>query len=370
MNTIIGLFQNLWNALGCVVELLGYLLRFVSVFFQSRASLAARLLAAESQLSMCKRRIDQKSQPKPKFTAGFRLLWVVLSKFWAPWHVVTRLMQPATVIGWHRLGFRLYWRWKSRRKVGHPPITQEMQDLIRKLSGENPLWGPEVIRLTLVNLHYKPPCEDTIRKYMVKPKNPRGRSTTWLPFLRNHLDVSWAIDFFTVTTIRFAALYVLLVLNHGRRKVVHFAITSNPSMPWVIQQLREAMPYGQQPRFVFRDNDGIYGDGVAKFLGSCGIEEVRTAYRCPWQNPFVERFIGTLRRELLDHVIVLGQGHLERLLREFIEEYYHPARPHQGLDGDTPVPQAKVDAPITGPTRLISTPILGGLHHRYQRVAA
>jgi transposase InsO family protein len=205
---------------------------------------------------------------------------------------------------------------------------------------------------------------------MVKPKNPRGKSTTWLPFLRNHLDVSWAIDFFTVTTIRFATLYVFLVLNHGRRKVVHFAITSNPSMPWVIQQLREAMPYGQQPRFVFRDNDGIYGDGVGGFLDSCGIEEVRTAYRCPWQNPFVERFIGTLRRELLDHVIVLGQGHLERLLREFIQEYYHPARPHQGLDGDTPIPQPKADAPITGPTRLISTPILGGLHHRYRRVAA
>jgi transposase InsO family protein len=319
---------------------------------------------------MCKRRTDQKALPKPGFTTGFRFLWVVLSKLWAPWQAAAQLMQPATVKKWHTRAFKLYWRWKSRKKPGRAPIAPEMQDLIRKLSRENPLWGAEVIRLTMLNLHYELPCEDTIRKYMVKPKNPRGKSTTWLPFLRNHMDVSWAIDFFTVNTIRFTTLYVFLILHHGRRKLVHFAITSNPSMGWVIQQLREAMPYGQQPRYIFRDRDGIYGGGVRDFLDSCGIEEVRTAYRCPWQNPFVERLVGTLRRELLDHVIVLGQGHLERLLREFIEEYYHPVRPHQGLDGDTPIPQRKADAPITGPTKLISTPILGGLHHRYQRVAA
>ena len=184
-----------------------------------------------------------------------------------------------------------------------------MQELIRKLSRENPLWGAEVIRLTLRNLQYDPPCEDTIRKYMVKPKNRRGKSTTWLPFLRNHLDVSWAIDFFTVNTIRFATLYVFIILDHSRRKVVHWAITPTPSMRWVVQQLREAMPYSWQPRFIFRDNDRIYGGGVREFLDSCSIEEVRTAYRSPRQNPFVERFGGTLRRELLDHVIVLGQGH-------------------------------------------------------------
>jgi putative transposase len=328
------------------------------------------LLAAESQLGMCKRRIEQRTQPKPRFTAGFRFLWVVLSKVWASWQAAAQLTQPATVKAWHTRAFKLYWRWKSRRKAGRLAITREMQELIRKLSGENPLWGAGQIRDNLLLLHYKPPCEDTIRKYMVKPKGPGKKSTTWLPFLRNHMDVSWAIDFFTVNTIRFSTLYVFLVLHHGRRKVVHFAITSNPSMDWVIQQLREAMPDGQQPRFVFRDSDGIYGGGVRKFLDSCDIEEVRAAYRCPWQNPFVERFIGTLRRELLDHVIVLSRGHLDRLLREFIEDYYHVARPHQGLDGDTPIPQPKADAPITGPTKLISTPILGGLHHRYRRVAA
>jgi len=158
---------------------------------------------------MCKRRIKQKQHPKPRFSRGFRILWVVLSKLWVPWQTAAQLMQPA----------------------------------------------------------------------MVKARAPRCKSATWLPFLRNHMDVSWAIDFFTINTIRFATLYVFLVLHHGRRKLVHFAITSNPSMGWVIQQLREAMPYGQQPRFLFRDNDGIYGGGVRDFLDSCDIEEVRTAYR-------------------------------------------------------------------------------------------
>jgi len=370
MNTVIHLFRNLRNGLRCIGELVCYLLRFTSMFLQTRASLAAQLVAAESQLAVCKRRIEQKQHPRPRFTTGFRLLWIILSKLWAPWQAAAQLMQPATVKKWHTRAFKMYWTWKSRRKAGRPPISQEMRDLIRKLSRENPLWGAEVICLTLLNLLYDPPCEDTIREYMVKPNGPYKKSISWLPFLRNHLDVSWAMDFFTVNTIGFSTLYVFVILQHGRRKVVHFATTSAPSMQWVIQQLREAMPFGRQPRFVFRDNDGIYGNGVGEFLDSCHIEEVRTAYRCPWQNPFVERFVGTLRRDLLDHVIVLGQGHLERLLREFIEEYYHIARPHQGMDGETPVPQQQADVPIAGPTRLISTPILGGLHHRYQRVAA
>ena len=140
-------------------------------------------------------------------------------------------------------------------------------------------------------------------------------------------------------------------------------------MSWVIQQLREAMPWGVQPRYLFRDSDGIYGDGVSAFLDRCGTRQVRTAYRCPWQNPYIERFIGTLRRELLDHVIGLNQTHLDRLLREYIDDYYHVSRPHQGLAGDTPVRQQERE-PIVGPTKLMSIPVLGGLHHRYIRVAA
>jgi putative transposase len=244
-----------------------------------------------------------------------------------------------------------------------------MRGLIRKLSRENPLWSAERIHDTLLLLGFDPPCDDTIRRYMVRPTKPREPSTTWLPFLRNHLDVSWAIDFFTVTTLSFATLYVFLVFDHGRRRVVHLAVTRSPNMAWVTQQLRDTMPFGLQPRYLFRDNDGIYGHGVVLFLQRCGIREVRTALHSPWQNPYVERFIGTLRRELLDHIIVLNEHHLQWLLGEFIAEYYHVACPHQGLDGDTPLPTESPPC-LDGPTRLVATPLLGGLHHRYTRVAA
>ena len=277
-------------------------------------------------------------------------------------------MKPATVKTWHTTVYKYFWRWKSRKKNGRPPISEEMQELIYKLSKENPLWGAETIRETLLLLDFDPPCEDTIRKYMFKSRKPQKKSATWLPFLRNHLDVSWAIDFFTVITINFTTLYTFLVLDHGRRQVIHFAVTKHPTMQWVIQQLREATPYGFQPKYLFRDNDGIYGHGVGAFLKKCDIEEVRTTYRSPWQNPFVERTIGTFRRDLLNHVIILNQRHLERLLKEYINEYYHHARPHQGLQGDTPIPNKKTK--ISGPTKLISIPILGGLHHKYLRIAA
>jgi len=293
--------------------------------------------ALSSQLASCIDRVQQEKRPKPRFTPAFRLLWVVLSGFLDGWEDLAQLMNPATVRRWHRAGFRLYWRWQSGKR-GRPPISPEMQALIRKLSRENPLWSAERIRDTLLLLGYPHVSDDTVRKYMVKPRKPREPSKTWLPFLRNHLDVSWAIDFFTVTTINFATVYVFLVFEHSRRRVIHLATTHNPTMEWVIQQLRNAMPFGVQPQYLFRDNDGIYGHGVALFLKAFGIREVRTALQSAWQSPYIERFIGTLRRELLNHVIVLSEAHLDRVLREFIEEYYHVARPHQGLGGDTPTP--------------------------------
>jgi transposase InsO family protein len=204
---------------------------------------------------------------------------------------------------------------------------------------------------------------------MDQPRHQPEKTANWLPFLRNHLDVSWAMDFFTVITVGFSSLYVFVILEHGRRRVIHFSTTYHPSMAWVIQQLREATPFGRQPRYLFHDNDGIYGHGVRRFLDSRNIEEVRTAYRSPWQNPYIERLVGTLRRELLDHVIVLSERHLNRLLGEFIEQYYHYDLPHQGLDGDTPVATKKPEGG-DGAIELLSFPICGGLHHRYERLAA
>jgi len=363
MKVTLSLLRPLCRCLGVLLQLLRYVLRFCWALLLPRAVTAAQLLAIESQLAVELNRASGRRKRHSQFSPAFRILWVVLSKFLNGWEELVHVMKPETVKRWHSRAFRAWWRWKS--KAGRKPVALEIQQLIRRLSKENPLWGAERIRDVLLLMGYEAPGEDTVRKYMVKPRKPRPATTNWLSFLRNHLDCSWAIDFFTVNTLGFQVLYVFLVFDHARREVLHFAITPNPSMEWVIQQLREATPFGEQPRYLFRDNDGIYGHGVRAFLISCGILEVRTAYQSPWQNPYIERFIGTLRRELLNHVIVLNQRHLERLLREFVEDYYHPARPHQGLAGETPLPQAP-----PGKGALISIPVVGGLHHRYYRAAA
>jgi len=363
MKVSLSLLRPMCSCLGVLLQLLRYALSFCWALVLPRAVTAAQLLAIESQLAVELNRASGQRKRHSQFSPAFRILWVVLSKFLNGWEELVHIMKPETVKRWHTQVFRAWWRWKSR--AGRKPVAPEIQQLIRRLSKENPLWGAERIREVLLLMGYEAPGEDTVRKYMVKPRRPRPATTTWLTFLRNHLDCCWAIDSFTVTTLGFQVLYVFLVLDHARREVVRFALTPNPSMEWVIQQLREAMPFGEQPRYLFRDNDGIYGLGVRAFLSCCGILEVRTAYRSPWQNPYVERFIGTLRRELLDHVIVLNQAHLERLLREFIQYYYHTARPHQGLAGETPMPQTP-----PGKGELISIPVLGGLHHRYLRLAA
>jgi putative transposase len=353
---------------GLVWESASYAAVFLCALLSSRGKLAAEIVALRSQVAACRDRVERKQAPKPRFSAAFRVLWVVISRFLHGWEELTQLVKPATVKRRHRARFGLYWRWRLRKR-GRPSLDQEMRAVIRKLSRENPLWSAEGIRDTLLLLGYPPICDDTVRKYMVKPKRPREPSTTWLPFLRNHLDVTWAIDFFTVTTISFAAVYVFLVFEHCRRRVIHLATTRNPTIKWVIQQLRNAMPFGEQPRYLFRDNDGIYGHGIALFLKRCGTREVRAALQSPWQSPYVERFIGTLRRELLNHVIVLSEARLERLLREFIQEYYHVARRHQGLGGETPVP-TESPPEIDDPATVVAVPILGGLHHRYVRIAA
>jgi len=367
MNALRDIVWNSGNALSCAWQVLCYLGSFIWLLLQPKAVLAARILALQSQLAVCKHRIGAGKAPQPRFNQAFRILWVIFSKLLDRWEDLAQVLKPATVKKWHTAAFRIFWRWKS--KPGRPEIEAEMQALIRKLSAENPLWGAERIRQQLGLLGHDPPCTDTILKYMVRPRRPRKPSTTWLPFLRNHLDVSWAINFCTVSTLSFRTLFILIVFEHGHRKVLHWAVTPAPSMAWVVQQLREAMPYGVQPRYLFRDNDGLYGHGVRAFLDSCGIEEVRTAFGSPWQNPFIERYVGTLRRELLDHVIALNERHLDRLLAEFVERYDHTDRPHQGLEADTPLLHAE-PSEFTGPTKLIATPVLGGLHHTYRRVAA
>jgi putative transposase len=230
------------------------------------------------------------------------------------------------------------------------------------LSHENPLWGAPRIQAELRLLGHDV-AESTVAKYRVRPTQPP--SATWRSFLANHVDCLASVDFFVVPTVTFRLLYGFLVLRHDRRRVVHFNVTSHPTAEWVARQIKEAFPYDEAPRYLIRDRDGAYGHCLRECLKRMGVEEVLTAPRSPWQNPSVERLIGSIRRECLDHVIVFNEAHLGRILSRYFD-YYHNSRTHRALDDNAPCPRA-VEAPGMG--RVIAVPHVGGLHHRYTRVA-
>jgi putative transposase len=315
-------------------------------------------LALRQQLAVCNQSIKC-----PKLRPRDRVFWVLLSRLWPNWQSALAIVQPETVIKWHRMGFKLYWRWKSRAgKPGRPPIEREIRDLIRRMSKENPTWGAPRIVSELALLGHDV-AENTVAKYMVRHRKPP--SQTWRTFLDNHVPDIAACDFFTVPTATFRILYVFVVLRHDRRRVVHFNVTTNPHAEWTAQQIINAFPYEEAPRFLIRDRDGIYGDDFKKRVKGMGIEEVPIAPRSPWQNPYCERIIGSIRRECLDHVIVLNEAHLRRILADYFE-YYHGCRPHLSLDRNSPVPR-EVESSSLG--KVIAIPKVGGLHHRYTRAA-
>ncbi len=266
----------------------------------------------------------------------------------------------------------MYWRYKSRPRNGRPTVSADLRRLIRRIAAENPLWSPERIHDQLVDLGFNPPSPNTIRRYLPKPTRNEGRpSQAWKTFISNHMDVTWAIDLFVVPTLAFRLLYVFVVVSHERRQIVHFGITHHPTMLWLVQRLREATSFGIQPDYIIRDNDRIYGHATPAFLKNCGIEEVRTAFQSPWQNPYAERAIGTLRRELLDHVIPLNEKHLHRLLNEYIGKYYHTVRTHSSLRCRPPLADSSaIRRRLSPDAMLASEPILGGLYHNYEAKAA
>jgi transposase InsO family protein len=274
------------------------------------------------------------------------------------------IVKPETVIGWHRQGFRLFWTWKVRRgKLGHPAVSREVRDLIRRISRDNPLWGAPQIHRELLKLGIEI-GETSVAKYMFRPRKPP--SQTWHTFLNNHLNTLVSVDFFTVPTIRFRVLYVFLVLAHDRRRILHFAVTAHPTAEWTAQQMREAFPWDTAPQYLSRDRDRIFGQEFVKQVKAMGIKQVLSAPRSPWQRAYVERVIGTIRRECLDHLIVFNERSLHRQLQAFVE-YYHQSRVHLALDKDAPEPRP-IQPPKSG--RIVSIPVLGGLHHRYERRAA
>jgi transposase InsO family protein len=338
------------------------LLPILSLFcdsFRGRAVLQLELLALRHQLATIER-----ASPRPSLRLADRLLWVILSRILPNWREVLVIVKPETVVGWHRKGFRLYWTWKSRRRRdGRPTVPREVRDLIRRMSRENPLWGAPRIHGELLKLGIEV-SQATVSKYI---KNlPRPPSQTWLTFLRNHIHCSASMDFFVLPTATFRLLFVLIVLHHDRRRIVHIGVTAHPTATWIKQQMTEAFPWDTAPRYMIRDRDGVYGLEVRARIKAMGIDEVLTAPRSPWQNPYVERVIGSIRRECLDHVIVLSERHLRRVLHSYLD-YYHESRTHLSLNKDSPVPRP-IQPAETG--KVIAFPQVGGLHHRYERLAA
>jgi putative transposase len=331
---------------------------FLRAWLLGSTTIALENLALRHQLLVL-----QRSAVRPHLSRWDRILWVWLSRLWTDWRASLVIVQPATVLAWHRRGVQLYWRWTSRASsVGRPRLDPELRQLIRRMARENPTWGRRRIRAELALLGY---CvaELTVARYMHRP-SPRP-APTWRAFLTTHARDSVAVDFFLVPTLTFRLLFVFVVLRHDRRELLHLNVTEHPTAVWTARQILEVFPNETAPRYLLRDRDAVYGECFTRCLANMGIREVIIAPTAPWQNPFVERVIGSIRRECLDHCLILNEAHLRRLLHDYIG-YYNTARPHQSLDHNSPS-HARCIRPELG--CVVSIPQVGGLHHLYQRAA-
>lgn len=341
-----------------MISFLGGIFLFFSSFFQSRNNLALEIIALRQQLGVLSRK-----HPRPRLRIGDRLFWVLLHRLWPAWHKALVIVKPETVVGWHRAGFRLFWLLRSRSKTrGRPKVTAEIRSAIKRMKEENSTWGAPRIHGELLKLGFDV-SERSVSRYL-RRLAPSDRSRKlWATFLQNHREVLTAMDFFTVPTITFRTLYCFFVIEHGRRKILHFNVTENPTSSWVIQQLREAFPEPCPYGYALLDRDSKFCNDVTDLLISSGIKPKRTGYRCPWQNGIAERWIGSCRRELLDHVIVINEAHLRRLMRDYVT-YYREDRIHDSLEKDSPEAREISNKPDPS-ANLISFPRVGGLHHRY-----
>lgn len=335
------------------------LLAFLTTLFRSRASLQLEIVALRHQLG-----IYQRNTLRPRIQPADRMFWSWLSRCWSGWQSALVFVQPRTVIAWQRNRFRDHWaRLSQQGTPGRPPISKEIRALIRQMSEANPSWGSPRIVGELWKLGIDV-AESTVDKYRVRSKEPP--SPTWKTFLKTHVTDLVSIDFLVVPTVRFKVLFVLVILAHHRRRVVHFNVTERPTAQWTGQQIVEAFPWDTAPNYLLRDRDGVYGSEFHRRVKSLGIEEVISAPRSPWQNAFVERMIGSIRRDCLDHVIVLNELHLKRILTSYFN-YYHRWRTHLSLEMDSPESRA-VQPLCLG--KVVEFPEVGGLHHHYERLAA
>jgi putative transposase len=348
-----------------------YLFQFLHLYSKSSHSIKMENIAPRSQLALYVQRYEKQQLPKPRPTPAFRQLWVFLSKYLENWGDYLVVVKPETVIKWHRTAFKLYWKQKSM-KLGRQKTSSETISLIKKVHKENPLLSPEKIHEKLQLLGIKnAPAPNTIAKYIPSTrKTPTEKQIqSWKTFLKNHQSTTWATDFLTIPTLTFGVLYVLVIIDHQTRKIISFGVTYHPTAQWTIQQFRNATPFGDVPKYLVHDNDPIFrSKAFQRFLSSSGITSKKTSYRSPWQNPYAERVIGTIKRELLDHIIPFNQLHLHKLLHEYINDYY-TNRTHQGIEGKTPIASPVYLPTLAAETNLEATPVLNGLYHTYKKVA-
>lgn len=336
------------------------LFRFVRLLGSGHQAVAVENLALRLQLAAFK-----KKRKRPVLTQWDRLFWAGLSQVWSSWRDALVFVQPDTVVRWQRERFRKFWARLSRSnsdRRGRPPVAAEIRRLILQLATANPLWRAPRIHGELKMLGITI-SERTVSRLLRAVRRPPP-SQTWKTFLRNHLGHIVSVDFFTVPTIRLRVLFVFLVIEHRRWEVLHFNMTYRPTSAWVAQQVVEAFADREAPRYLIRDRDGVYGNEVRRRLGSLGIAEVLTAPQSPWQNAYVERLIGSIRRECLNHFIVLNARHLKGTLAAYFR-YYHRSRPHLALNKQCPI-----ERQIRPHGVIVEIPELGGLHHRYERIVA
>src|SRR6202043_2305913 len=338
-----------------MIGLLCFVLAVLASPFKSTLRLEAENAVLRHQLNVLRRR----AHGRVGLTNSDRWFFIQLYRWFPSILQFLTIIRPETLVRWHKAGFRCYWRWKSRPQGGRPQIDTELRVLIRGVSIENPLGGAPRIHGDLLKLGFEV-AQSGVAKYMVKRREPPSQG--WRTFLHNHAPDIAAMDLFVVPTIGFDLLYAYIIVRVDRRELVWISVTAHPTAEWIARQITEAFPWNEAPRYLIRDRDRIYGSVVTRRLRAMGIRDKPIAPASPWQNGFAERLIGSIRRECVDHVIVLGEAHLRRILKSY-SDYYNRFRTHRSLNKDAPVSRS---VQRTGVIR--SGAILGGIHHHYGRI--